>query len=149
MQKELVALEKARTWTIVECPPNVNVVGCKWVFQIKRNANGEIDKYKARLVAKGYSQVYGVDYYDTYAPVAHLASLCTILAITTRNNWDIDIFNFQSAFLNGKLDADEVIYMQLPQGFKHDTKFKCAVVLLCVALYGSKQGALKWYKELC
>ena len=70
-----------------------------------------------------------------------------ILAIAAHNDWDIDIFNFQSAFLNGKLDADEVIYMQLPQGFKHDMKFKRAVVLLRVVLYGSKQGALKWYKN--
>ena len=149
MQKELDTLEKARTWTVVECPPNINVIGCKWVFRIKRNANGKIDKYKARLVAKGYSQIYGVDYYDTYAPIACLTSLHTILAIAARNDWDIDVFNFQSTFLNRKLDADEVIYMQLPQGFKHNTKFKRAVALLCVALYGSKQGALKWYKELC
>ena len=114
MQKELDTLENAHTWTVVKCSPNINVIGCKWVLWIKCNANSKIDKYKARLVAKGYSQVYSVNYYDTYAPVARLASLCTILTITTRNNWDIDVFDFQSAFLNRKLDADEVIYMQLP-----------------------------------
>ena len=67
--------------------------------KIKRNAVGEIDKYKARLVAKGYSQVQGVNYDETYAPVARLLSLHTILAVVARNNWDIDVFNFQSTFL--------------------------------------------------
>jgi hypothetical protein len=75
INKELTTLKDAGTWSIVEKPEGVNVVGCKWVFRIKQNVDGEIDKYKARLVAKGYSQVYGVDYYDTYAPVARLASL--------------------------------------------------------------------------
>lgn len=149
MQKELKALEDAHTWTIIEQPEGVNVVSCKWVFHIKRNVDGEIEWYKARLVAKGYSQVHGVNYYDTYAPVVHLASLCTILTIAARNDWDINVFDFQSAFLNGKLDPNEVIYMQLPPGLKVDKKFRCAVALLRVALYGSKQGALKWYQELC
>lgn len=150
MQEELKALEDAQTWSIVEKPQGVNVVGCKWVFRIKRNADGEIDKYKARLVAKGYSQVYGIDYYDTYAPVARLASLRTILAVAARNDWDVDVFDFQSAFLNGKLDEDEVIYMQLPQGLHHtSSSIKHPVARLHVALYGSKQGALKWYNELC
>ena len=79
--KELASLEAARTWDVVECPKGVNIVRCKWVFKIKRNAAGEIDKYKAWLVAKGYSQVQGVDYDETYAPVARLSSLCTILAV--------------------------------------------------------------------
>jgi len=149
IDKELVALRDARTWSIVERPEKVNIVGCKWVFRIKRNADGEIDKYKARLVAKGYSQVHGVDYYDTYAPVARLASLRTILAIAARNDWNIDVFDFHSAFLNGKLDADELIYMELPPGLNVDKKFKHPVAQLHVALYGSKQGALKWYQELC
>jgi hypothetical protein len=149
VNKELTALKDAGTWSIVEKPEGVNVIGCKWVFRIKWNADGEIDKYKARLVAKGYSQVYGVDYYDTYAPVACLASLRTITAIATRNDWDIDVFDFHSAFLNGKLDPSEVIYMQIPPGLDHNSHFKHPVARLHVALYGSKQGALKWYQELC
>ena len=125
------------------------MVSCKWVFKIKRNAAGEIDKYKTRLVAKGYSQVQGVDYDDTYAPIAQLSSLHTILAIAARNNWDIEVFDFHSAFLNSKLDQGEDIYMELPPGYKTDCKYKCPVAKLLIALYGSKQGALKWYLELC
>jgi len=149
IESELSSLADARTWKVVERPDSVNVVGCKWVFKIKWNAVGEIDKYKARLVAKGYSQVQGVDYDDTYAPVARLSSLCTILAIAARNDWDVEVFNFHSAFLNGKLDPGEDIYMELPPGYKIDGNYKRLVAKLLVALYGSKQGALKWYLELC
>ena len=149
IDKELVALRDVRTWSIVERPEKVNIVGCKWVFHIKRNADGEIDKYKARLVAKGYSQVHGVDYYDTYAPVARLASLRTILAIATRNDWNIDVFDFHSAFLNGKLDVDELIYIELSPGLNVNKNFKHPIAQLHVVLYRLKQGALKWYQKLC
>ena len=101
------------------------------------------------MVAKGYSQVQGVDYNKTYAPVARLSSLHTILAIAARNDWDVDVFNFQSAFLNGKLNEGEDLYMELPPGYKVDKGLRHAVAKLRVALYGSKQGALKWYLKLC
>ena len=138
---ELRSLDDVQTWRVVKRPIGVNVVRCKWVFKIKWNAVGEIDKYKARLVAKGYSQVQGVDYDNTYAPVARLLSLRTILAIAARNNWDIEVFDFHSAFLNGKLDQDEDIYMELPPGYKTNHKYKRPIAKLLVALYRSKQGA--------
>ena len=147
--KELKSLEDARTWNVIECPDNVNIIGCKWVFKIKRTAAGEIDKYKARLVTKGYSQVHGVDYDKTYAPVARLTSLQTILAIAARNDWDIEVFDFHSVFLNGKLNKGENLYMELPPSYRVEGKFKRPVAKLHVTLYGSKQGALKWYLELC
>lgn len=144
---ELKSLDEAHTWDIVPWPKNTNIVSCKWVFKIKRNAAGEIDKYKAQLVARGFTQVYGVDYYETYAPVARLASLRLILAVAAHQDRDIDIFDFHSAFLNGQLDADEEIYMELPPGANLGGKDE--VAKLRVALYGSKQGTLKWYKCLC
>ena len=111
--------------------------------------SGEIDKYKAWLVAKGYSQVQGVDYDEMYAPVAWLASLHTILAIATCNNWVIEVFDFHIAFLNGKLNKGKNLYMELPPSYRAEGKFKYPVIKLCIALYGSKQGTLKWYLELC
>lgn len=141
---EMKSLDEAHTWDIVKRPKDKNVVSSKWVFKIKRNAEGEIDKYKAQLVVRGFMQVYRVDYYETYSPIARLASLRLILAIAARQDWDIDVFNFHSAFLNGKLDTDEEIYMELPPGV--DLGSKDEVMKLRVTLYGSKQGPLKWYK---
>ena len=126
---------------MVEQPKGTNVVSCKWVFKIKKNAAGEIDKYKAWLVACGFTQQYSVDYNETYTPVACLASLRLIFAIAAHHDWDIDVFDFHSAFLNGKLDDDKVIFMELPPGY--DTQGCNLVAHLCVALYGSKQGVLK------
>ena len=83
-----------------------------------QNAVGKIDKYKARLVMHGFTQVYGIDYYETYAPVAHLASLRLILALAVHHDWEIKVFDFHSAFLNGKLNNNKVIYMELPPGFE-------------------------------
>ena len=111
---KLEALREAGTWEIVERPASTNVVDSKWVFRIKKNADGSIDKYKAHLVARGFTQVYGVNYYETFAPVAKLTSIRSILTIATRNDWSIDMFDFHSAFLNGKLDADKDIYMEQP-----------------------------------
>jgi hypothetical protein len=89
------------TWDVVPHPPKeTNIVDSKWVFKIKKNTAGEIDEYKAWVVACGFTQVYGVDYYETNAPIAHLALLRLILTIATRHNWDINIFDFHSAFLN-------------------------------------------------
>jgi hypothetical protein len=123
---ELKSLDEAHTWDIVPRPKNTNIISSKWVFKIKRNAAGKIDKYKAWLMARGFTQVHGVDYYETYAPVAHLASLQLILAIAARQNWDIDVFDFHSAFLNGKLDADEEIFMELPPGVDMGKRDKVA-----------------------
>jgi len=109
---ELDNLKAAGTWEIVERLRDTNVVDSKWVFHVKKDADGNISKWKAQLVARGFTQVYGVDYFETFAPVAKLASIHTILAIVARNNWDISMFDFHSAYLNGELDED--IYMEQP-----------------------------------
>ena len=114
---EFKSLDNTHTWNVVDRRKDTNVVSCKWVFKIKKNAVGEIDKYKARLVARGFTQQYSVDYNETYAPVARLTSLRLILVIAAHQNWDIDIFDFHSAFLNSKLDDDKIIFMELPPGF--------------------------------
>jgi len=118
MDKEIATLEQARTWIDVERPLGKNVVGSKWVFRLKRKADSMIKKYKARLVARGFTQQYGVDYYNTYSPVVKLISFRTILALAAQYDWDIESFNFNRVYLNGKLEQDEEIYMQPPLGYE-------------------------------
>ena len=85
---------------------------------MKKNAVGEIEKYKACLVAKGFTQIYGINYYETYAPVARLSSFCFLLAIAARNKWTVDTFDFNSAYLNSKLGEDENIYLEQLVGYE-------------------------------
>jgi len=146
IQKELDALQKANTWDVVEHPPGKNIVSCKWVFRIKKDLEGRIAKYKAQLIARGFTQVYGVDYTETFAPVAKLTSLCTILALAAREDWPIEVFDFLNAFLNG--DLDEEIFMQLPPGNPEGSDTHLFVAKLWKAIYGLKQAGRTWYQAL-
>src|SRR5271168_196197 len=145
---ELQNLRAAGTWEVVERPDDVNVVDSKWVFRLKKDAKGKVVKWKARLVARGFTQVYGVDYFETFAPVARLASVRSILAIAARNDWEIYMFDFHSAYLNGILDDGETIYMEQPP--HHEVADRARyVVKLRKSLYGLKQAGRKWYDTLC
>jgi len=144
---ELASLNANKTWSLVDRPAGTNVVDCKWVLRIKKNAAGEVEKYKARLVARGFTQIYGVDFYETYAPVARLASFRLVLAMANREGWPIDCFDFDSAFLNSTLSDDEVIYLEQPKDFAEGDP-KRRVFRLHKALYGLKQGAKNWYDAL-
>ena len=108
---ELENLKAAGIWEIVERPEGINVVDSKWVFRMKKDAKGKVIKWKARLVARGFTQIYGVNYFETFAPVARLVSIQIILAIAARNGWDIFMFNFHLVYLNGVLEDGEDIYM--------------------------------------
>ena len=145
MDREIATLEKAGTWETVLRPAGKNIVGSKWVFRIKRKADGSIDKYKARLVARGFTQIFGVDYFSTYSPVAKLTSFRAILAIAARYDWNIESFDFNGAYLNGELDANEEIYMQAPPGYESDAR---TVKYLRKSLYGLKQAGRRWYDTL-
>ena len=87
------------------CPPDKNIVSCKWVYRLKRRADGTTDKYKACLVARGFSQIYGVDYLDTYSPVAKLASFWTILALAARFNWEVECFDWEVECFNWEVEC--------------------------------------------
>ena len=112
IEAELRQLDAMGTWEIADKPAGVNIVGSKWVFKIKKDAAENVERYKAQLVAQGFTQVPGVDYFDTFAPVAKLASIRMVLALTARQDWEIHQVDVKSAYLNGKFEDDKVIYMR-------------------------------------
>src|SRR6266702_759951 len=145
MDREMQTLEDAGTWETVPRPPGRNIVGSKWVFRVKRKADGSVDKYKVRLVAQGFTQVYGSDYFETYSLVAKLTTFRTILALAAQQDWDIDTFDFNGAYLNGELSEEEDIYMKNPPGYDGE---EGTVKHLKKSLYGLKQAGRKWYDTL-
>jgi hypothetical protein len=147
IREELATLETARTWKLVDPPPGTNIVGSKWVFRAKKDAAGNVVRYKARLVAQGYSQVPGVDYFDTYAPVATLASIRTVLALAARLDMEIHQIDIKGAYLNGELTNEEVVHMRQPPGFE-STDHPKHVCHLQKTLYGLKQSGRRWYQKL-
>lgn len=144
MQSEYDSLQKHGTWILVDRPKDRKIIKCKWVYKVKKNTNGEIVKYKARLVAKGFTQVYGVDYGETFSPVARLSSIRLLMAFAVKLNLEIDHLDVETAFLNGNLD--EEIYMEQPEGFSNN---KSKVCLLKKSLYGLKQAPRQWNKKVC
>lgn len=145
MKEELSMIEKNRTWELVDRPQDRKVIGVKWVYRTKLNADGSINKHKARLVVKGYAQIFGVDYSDTFAPVARLDTIRILLAVAAQMNWKVYQLDVKSAFLNGVLH--EEIYVEQPEGFvKNEEKDK--VYLLKKALYGLKQAPRAWYNKI-
>ena len=145
MESEIKSLKQHHTWTLQDLPSDKKSIGCKWVFRIKRNPNGEVVKFKARLVAKGFTQRPGVDYFETFAPVARKESINVALAIAAEQDMIMENVDVDTAFLYG--EVKEVIYTDQPDGFadkQHHDK-KC---LLNKALYGTKQAAREWNHRL-
>ena len=137
MLEEMRALEKNKTWELVDLPPSKEPVGCKCVFTIKHTPDGKVDRYKARLVAKGYTQTYGIDYDETFALVAKMNSVRTLISCAANLDWDIYQMDVKNAFLHG--DLHEEVYMHVPPGFEtNQTKGK--VLRLHKSLYGLKQS---------
>ena len=145
IREELATLHAAGTWTLEHAPPGANVIGSKWVFKAKKDASGKVVRYKARLVAQGFSQVEGVDYFDTYAPVARLASSRAVIAMANRLGLELHQVDIKGAYLNGELMADEVLYMRHPPGYREDASGR--VLRLRKSLYGLKQAGRRWYQK--
>ena len=115
MVKEVKSLEEMRTWTTEPLPKGRKAISCKWVYRIKRDADGNPVCYKAWLVARGFTQVYGLDYNETHAPVTWLETIRLLLGIAAEKDWEIHQIDVKSAYLYG--DLDEEIYMSPLPGY--------------------------------
>ena len=145
MKEEIEKIEKNKTWTLVPRPVDKNVIGTKWVFRNKLDENGEITRNKARLVCKGYAQEDGLDYGETFAPIARMKGARTLLAYASYKGFKVYQMDVKSAFLNGILE--EEVYIEQPEGFV-DENNKDKVCKLHKALYGLKQAPRAWYERL-
>ncbi|KAI5342090.1 hypothetical protein L3X38_009965 [Prunus dulcis] len=145
MEDEITMIEKNNTWELVDRPFDKPIIGVKWVYKTKLNLDGSVQKNKARLVAKGNSQKPGIDFNETFAPVARLDTVRTLVAVAAQRNWSVFQLDVKSAFLNGVLN--EEVYVDQPSGFvmqgSEDKLYK-----LKKALYGLKQAPRAWYEKI-
>ena len=142
IQAKLDQLHKMGTWELVDPPKGQVPVGNKWVLTKKYDKQGYLQKFKACLVAKGYTQMPGMDYTDTYAPVVHLETIRTLLALAISENWEIQQMDIKGAYLNGRIK--EEIYMKQPNGYDDGTNHLCRLIK---SLYGLKQAGREWNIE--
>jgi hypothetical protein len=143
--KEMQAHIENGTWELVKLPPRRKAIGSKWVFKVKRNADGSIKRYKACLVAQGFSQRPGINFDKTSAPTGKWAALRTIFALAALEDWELKSINISNAYLNGEL-RDVKVYMCQSEGFDNCNGTWAAHLLK--GLYGLKQGSRKWFKHL-
>jgi hypothetical protein len=135
MDEEMVALDANRTWELVPLPEGKKAIGCKWVYKVKHNSDGNISKYKARLVAKGYAQTHGIDYEETFAPVVKMATVRAVIVVAASRGWLLHQMDVKNAFLHGELQ--EEVYLDQPPGYE-DMSHPNYVCRLRKALYGLK-----------
>ncbi|KAK2979349.1 hypothetical protein RJ640_000686 [Escallonia rubra] len=145
MQDEFDALIKNQTWTLVPSHTSQNIIACKWLFRIKRKANGTIDRCKARLIAKGFTQRPGIDFSSTFSPVVKPTTVRIVLSLAIHHGWALHQLDINNAFLQGHLE--EEVFMRQPKGFEHP-ELPSHVCRLKKAIYGLKQAPHAWYNEL-
>ena len=145
MNEEYNSIMKNQTWELTELPENKTPIGCKWLFKHKLKSDGSIDRFKARLVAKGYAQQEGIDFEETFAPVAKLNTIRILVALATAHNWKIHQLDVKFAFLNGELK--EEVYLVQPEGFVQKGQ-EHLVCKLKKAIYGLKHAPRSWYIKI-
>ncbi|KAJ9553562.1 hypothetical protein OSB04_017607 [Centaurea solstitialis] len=147
MQEELNQFERLGVWRLLPRPKNKTIIDLKWIFKNKKDEDGIVTRNKARLVAKGYKQQAGIDYDETFAPVARLEAIRIFLAYAAHKKFTVYQMDVKTAFLNSELK--EEVYVSQPEGFVDRTK-PTHVYILDKALYGLKQAPRAWYvKGLC
>ncbi|GJW26677.1 retrotransposon protein, putative, ty1-copia subclass [Tanacetum coccineum] len=144
MNVEMQSMKDNDVWVLVELPPNARTVSSKWFFKKKTNMDGAVYVFKAHLVAKGFTQTYGVDYEETFSPVADIRAIRILLAIAAYYDYEIWQMDVKTAFLNGHLS--EEVYMEQPKGFVNP-KYPNHVCKLKRSIYGLKQASRQWNKR--
>ncbi|GKA22379.1 putative RNA-directed DNA polymerase [Tanacetum coccineum] len=144
MNEEMQSMNDNKVWKLVVLPPNAKVVKSKWIYKKKTDMDGKVYIYKARLVAKGFTQTYGVDYEETFSPVADIRAIRILIAIAAYYDYEIWQMDVKTAFLNGFLE--EEIYMEQPEGFI-DPNHPSKVCKLQRSIYGLKQASRSWNKR--
>jgi hypothetical protein len=135
MIEEYQYIMKNKVWEIVPRPKNEDVVSSRWLLKIKHDANGSIEKYKARFFARGFSQKEGIDYEETFTPMARYTSIRTIISFVAKMKWKLHQMDMKTSFPNGVIE--EEVYIEKPQGFEVEYR-KSHVCRLKKALYGLK-----------
>ncbi|KAE8217198.1 hypothetical protein CF326_g9530 [Tilletia indica] len=143
MDDEFKSLIEMRTWELCHPPPGRKLIGCRWVYKIKTDPEGRAIRKKSRLVAQGYTQVEGIDYDETFAPVARLSALRMMVTLAIQLSLCLHGMDVKTAYLNGELDVD--IYMKQPPGYEDGSGRVCRLLR---TLYGLKQSGRYWYHTL-
>ncbi|UYV73756.1 hypothetical protein LAZ67_11000764 [Cordylochernes scorpioides] len=145
MEEEFDSLIENKTWELVDPPKGQNVIGSKWVLKKRYSSDGSLERHKARLVARGFSQQYGIDYEETFAPVVRQSTIRVFLALAVEYNLIVHQMDVQSAYLNGEIK--EEVYMAQPENFV-SRKYPEKVCRLKKAIYGLKQAGIVWHEKL-
>ena len=139
MDREIDSLHQNETWNLTRLPKGSKALPCKWVYRVKTNPDGSIDKYKARLVVKGFAQRQGIDDDQTFSSVARMETIRSVLSVAAKNDMFLVQFDVSTAFLYGELDD-----MQQPEGYEQGQELVCR---LKKSLYGLKQGPRCWQER--
>jgi hypothetical protein len=142
MVEEYASIMKNDVWEVVPRPEGKSMIGSRWIYKIKHVADGSVEKFKARFVAKGFSQKEGIDYDETFAPVARYTSIRAVISIAVEMGWKIHQMDVKTTFLNGIIEED--MYIEHSKGFEVYERYS-HVCKLRRALYELKQTPRVWY----